>query len=399
MTAKTRAVLAAALVLGFASAALPASADSTTPSSQEPVPASLTANFTPAELEDLQLYAAQYGEPLGAVLERFAGLSEFTNVADQLRNRLPDDFVAATWGNGSGEIVLRPGAARRAASALTRAGADVTVVEQDVPSEKAVEQALFDVSAAFAETTDSSFTTSYDRAGNQIVLTVDAIGPAAGTSNAAEPPASVADERSLSAQAPASGVPIDVVVEYEPGSAPQPEVAWGGRAYSGCTGAFIVQSSGVRGISTAHHCGTKPSTYDGATLGTTTALGDRDVRWARFTSGTSGNYFQYNFGQYRAATSAGDPVVGGAICKFGLASGSSCDTVESKGHCVTYSNWPTFCGIFRTVNENASPGDSGGPWYYGNKASGVHSGGSDYLYDQFSGIGSLALLGVTVVTS
>ncbi|NNH07180.1 trypsin-like serine protease [Cellulomonas fimi] len=123
------------------------------------------------------------------------------------------------------------------------------------------------------------------------------------------------------------------------------------------------------------------------------------MRWTRFTAGTSGNSFQYNFGQYRLVTSAGDAVVGGAVCKFGLTSGFSCDTVESKGNCTTYSGFPTFCGLFRTVNENASPGDSGGPWFYGNKAHGVHSGGSDYLYDQFSGIGSLALLGVTVVTS
>lgn len=301
MTVEIRAVLAAALLLGIAAAA-PAAADAPAPPPQEPVPASLTARFTAAELEDLTTYAAQYGEPTSAVLQRFAGLSDFTRSADQLRNRMSDDFVAATWGNGSGEIVVRPGATRKATVVLGRAASSMTIVERDRPSEKTVTAAVLDVSTAFAQTTEYSFTTSYERVTNEIVLTVDAPAPVVGTADVAEPPASVADERSLSVQAPASGAPIGVVVKYEPGSAPSPEVAWGGRAYSNCTGAFIVQSSGVRGISTAHHCTSKPGSYDGAALGTTTALGDRDVRWTRFTAGTSGNYFQYNFGQYRAVT-------------------------------------------------------------------------------------------------
>ncbi|AEE46380.1 hypothetical protein [Cellulomonas fimi] len=110
MTVKVRAVLSIALVAGFAAVAPAASA---APSPQQPVAASLTARFTPAELEDLQMYATQYGQPLSEVLQRFAGLSEFTTSAERVRNRLPDDFVAATWGNGSGEIVLCPGATKK----------------------------------------------------------------------------------------------------------------------------------------------------------------------------------------------------------------------------------------------------------------------------------------------
>lgn len=65
-----------------------------------------------------------------------------------------------------------------------------------------------------------------------------------------------------------------------------------------------------------------------------------------------------------------------------------------------------YSSIYKTSAGSVQGGDSGGPWYYGNKAFGVTSGRvfspsnpSVTTNDLFSGIGSLNLLGVTVVTS
>lgn len=340
-----------------------------------------------AELEDLRFFAEQEGVPLEEMVTRFAGVSEFTASVNDLRAKHPEALVHAVWGDGSGVVYVRPGYAHVAESTLAARGAPGSVTERDAMTEVERGKLASEVSAALpAGLADGS------------MVSVDPLGLGV-TVSLLERAVARTDPSALDgARAVAAGVSRVLTVETVPAG---PETtARGGRAYGSCTGAFVVRSGSTYGISTAHHCGSTPTSYDGSSTGTTTALSNRDVRWTRFTSGTPQYTFQSNWYSYTTATSSGDPVSGSPVCKFGMKTGKTCDTVTTTGNCVTYSGWPTFCGLFKTDNYYSAPGDSGGPWYYGSTARGVQSGRNTFFnYDLFSGVGSLNLLGVTVYTN
>jgi hypothetical protein len=68
-----------------------------------------------------------------------------------------------------------------------------------------------------------------------------------------------------------------------------------------------------------------------------------------------------------------------SVCRFGASSGNGCSAVYQINVCNTYSSGDSYCGLIRTHRYTGSrDGDSGGPWYYGNNAYGVHSGSGWY---------------------
>ncbi len=71
----------------------------------------------------------------------------------------------------------------------------------------------------------------------------------------------------------------------------------------------------------------------------------------------------------RDVSGVGFRVEGQRLCKFGQRSGKSCDYVYQLNHC-----WDDYCHLTAMHNDNAEGGDSGGPWFYGTVAYGVHSG-------------------------
>ncbi len=359
-------------------------------SSASMTPASMKRAFTPTELDDLQSYADQNGRRLGDVAAQFNGLADFESLADDAKASMPEAFVGAVWGFGQGTITVRPGAG---ATVRTLAGGHspkTSVVERDLPSEREQQALVASVAEALAGGSEGSLDVYYEMAGNRVVTSV---GPGAKALSQAVP-------AGLKDRAIAIGTRVDVV---ETDTLQQEATARGGMVYGGCTGGFIVSGSGTRGISTAAHCTTKPSSYDGNSLGTTATpyITSYDLRWTTFTSGTSGNSFQYTSGGYRNATSTGNAAVGGVVCKYGKTTGSFCTTVASTGHCDGQ-----YCQLLQTVSGSVQPGDSGGPWYYGNKALGITHGfvykigypGSP-IADLFTGVTGVTLLGVTVVTS
>jgi hypothetical protein len=192
---------------------------------------------------------------------------------------------------------------------------------------------------------------------------------------------------------------IAVSVTYDAAVTTQTD-ARGGLGFGGCTGGFIVETSTQWGIAAAQHCSTPPATYDNSTVGNTRELSDRDVQWSRLLTGSKTAQFRYtNPAAYRTATAAIDPVVGGPVCRYGKTTGPHCDRVSQRGLCWTYPDHPQYCGLFVTDNKTSEAGDSGGPVFYGNTAHGIHSGSRVMGFNGdglFSGVGSLALLGVTV---
>jgi hypothetical protein len=240
------------------------------------------------------------------------------------------------------------------------------------------------VSAALAEAGQESFVASFDLDSTSVV--VETFGPA------------VTDAETLSARAGLRNEnAVNVRVTEVPREfAPEP-AARGGMAYSSCTGGFIVKSGTTRYIATAHHCTTKPATYDGAATGPSVIASSYDVR-RTYLSGSHGATFRRDVGVYSTATSYGNPAFGGYVCKFGTTTHLTCSVVDGTGQCVKYPDWPQFCGMFRTMSDIVDPGDSGGPAFNGGRALGLVSGHSPGVTSWFSQISTLSGLGVTVVT-
>ncbi len=63
------------------------------------------------------------------------------------------------------------------------------------------------------------------------------------------------------------------------------------------------------------------------------------------------------------------PALGQGLCKFGRTTGQTCDTVHSFGSCRG-----EYCNLVSMANRKADRWDSGGPWYDGDRAVGIHSG-------------------------
>lgn len=57
------------------------------------------------------------------------------------------------------------------------------------------------------------------------------------------------------------------------------------------------------------------------------------------------------------------------LCKYGRKSGQTCDKVRSLQTCRN-----SYCSLVDMHNRKADGGDSGGPWFLGGTAYGVHSG-------------------------
>jgi hypothetical protein len=337
--------------------------------------------YSPSEYEDLSTLAAQKGLDLDDVLDRFAGLSTFYDKLDTLTTR--DGIVGAVWSDtGHGVVYVQDPDAPRVAETL---GDDVEIVRSTAPDESAQLKLTETIAGAFEEVA-GGVEIQYEFRDNSLTIT--------STDSERRQDTYVLALKTAKVESARLGVSLR---EADTENHAQPAYR-GGYVYSTCTGGFVVQSGGVYGISTAHHCTSKPSTYDGATTGTTTAYSTRDVRWTRITTGTPSPTIRDSATTHRTITSSGNPVVGAASCKYGKTTGYGCDIVESSGYCANYPGWPEFCGLYKTVDDIIEGGDSGGPWFFGNKAHGITSGQSSNQYSLFSGIGSLSLLGVTVVT-
>lgn len=404
-TASTIGATVATALLLFAP---PALANDTHPGPSEDMEAvaALAVHFTPEELEDLTVYARDRGEPLAAVLREFQGVSQFTEAVSGLRTTKADSgLIYAEWrgpDEGGPLVVMRPESRDQMARNATSAFRGIDLQFADLPTERELDAAVEQVARLVADETDQQAGIQPNALEGRVEVTIAGQPGSIKTADLARELASKAEavslEHSKSGGGTVLGIPVTVVLSPVVTSGAH---ARGGLSYGGCTGAFIVNSGTQWGISSAGHCADPPATYDGSATGVTKQLSNRDVQWTRLTSGTKKASFRIGASTFRTATSAADPVVGAPICHYGKTTDNHCDRVSAKGVCWTYSGYPQYCGLFVTDNKTTDYGDSGGPYYYGTKAHGVHSGYRCVLFncdDMFSGIGSLSLLSVTVNT-
>lgn len=175
-----------------------------------------------------------------------------------------------------------------------------------------------------------------------------------------------------------------------------------------CTGGFNVRKGSVRGVSTAWHCD-PPFTYenrDGGHEYSATQRGSHigewgDLRWFS-TAGSETDDFYWKWGHHRRdVSSVRHSVEGEELCRFGMKTGRKCgDHVYKKGVDKTVRGH-SVNRLTAMHRENAEKGDSGGPWYWGTTAIGVHQGEkwiAPFTRDIFSEAGRLdEALGVTVL--
>lgn len=154
-----------------------------------------------------------------------------------------------------------------------------------------------------------------------------------------------------------------------------------GEAGTWCTAAFPAKYGSLRGVMSAKHCDPQldadfvDNLYNASRrVGYSTG----DAQWSQVKPGhTIGSHFRYAWGSYRPVWAHPNIAEGLDVCRFGAVSGNGdgCTGVWKTSTCVQYVDGTT-CGMVATYRKNGSAvGDSGGPWYYGNNAYGIHAGG------------------------
>lgn len=165
----------------------------------------------------------------------------------------------------------------------------------------------------------------------------------------------------------------------------------GGRRLATCTSAFTVYNTGYQyGYATAGHCQSSQPYYwwagDGpfaATYRGQSTSGYVDLQWHTTTVQAIEPLFHASTTSAREQQSRGIGQEGQYLCHFGRTTGYSCANVAS----IVYKPSNTdLCGyasscqpVYSLTESNCTSelGDSGGPWFIGNAAHGIHSGHRD----------------------
>lgn len=171
-------------------------------------------------------------------------------------------------------------------------------------------------------------------------------------------------------------------------SLPRPQAyIFGGVAIDRCTAGFVVQSGGTLGISTAGHCFDDTNVYQNRPLPYVTGQfsGSIDSQWhtapgLRPTNRVWDGQYDASTPYYRHITAyktRAQQVAGEFVCKYGITTGYTCGTIVTTSYTPGYIPGATATYVFvDNPNQNLSEGgDSGGPWFSGETAYGIHSGG------------------------
>lgn len=180
-------------------------------------------------------------------------------------------------------------------------------------------------------------------------------------------------------QAQSKAVGIAVKVLKAPSAGGKAEIVRGGMAMGACTSGFTVFRGATRGVLTAGHCPNSNTYVSGSSSITKFVAGHRgsygDFQWHSTPDSTSHNIRINSSGRTRAILRQAIAAVGTSVCNYGKSRArSSCTTVSSQAVCATDQNGYRLCRLVRTNGAFTNPGDSGGPWYSGNRAYGIHFG-------------------------
>lgn len=148
-----------------------------------------------------------------------------------------------------------------------------------------------------------------------------------------------------------------------------------------CSTAFNVKKDGVSGILTAGHCDSTPYTVENTSGGTEWAATNKgshqgwwgDFRWLTTTQ-TETTSFYTAWSTRATLKSVANPVDNQRLCRFGHKTGRSCSAYVADTYLCRTIDLNYLCHLVRMDRDTADKGDSGGPWFSGSTAYGVHTG-------------------------
>ncbi|MFB6724393.1 S1 family peptidase [Kribbella sp. NPDC056345] len=352
-----------------------------------------------ATMQDLSTHAKSSGQELSALVAAHQGIHEFSAYTTRLEETSPDTFVRAGLpapGEAPGnwiQFTAKPSA--EVIAELARLPRNTEVRYGAPASSKELADLADKLTAALAARSDviRSARTRYDHEQGVLRLQYAPVGGAQ---------LSALDSvfrTALTAGTIEGQLPIDVVLERKDAPARVPEavveggraLTWSNRAH--CTAGFTAVRAGAKGVLTARHCNNVLEYRNVAgiisTNPTQTASTTIDLQFHRTNSGHSTNR------QFRATgrTADGDRTVlevanapiNSTVCHWGETTTWSCSSVADTDICDG-SGSDRACGLDVTDDDVSAGGDSGGPWFFGATARGIHNGAADGAASYFTRI-------------
>ncbi|MDX3134739.1 S1 family peptidase [Streptomyces europaeiscabiei] len=336
-------------------------------------------DLTAGELEDILAMATDEGIPFTEAIDQYGWQDQFTEVVNELETSFPDEFSGGVKSGDDAWFAFKGEAPAEAVELVGSLPVPVEVVSNRGFSEGELAAAQDAAHAqVLAQSGVRDAVSFYDVKEGEV--RVQAELDSSSTKGAAR---SAAARKSISSTVDVGDIPVTVQVVNDASYEKQDgKIRGGGYLSIGCTAGFNLKqiSGNTKRLGTAGHCTTvatqkysNHSTHGGSTTVSTkwSHQGDGgDLGYTSKGDKASTRTFYHNVNKSRYADKRGSmPAVGTSICKFGRTSGKTCSTVRYKnvnagglGHMVV-------------MNGNAcKPGDSGGPWFSGGTAYGIHTG-------------------------
>lgn len=343
-------------------------------------------DLNPAEREDVMEMAKQEGWSEQEAVNRIGWQQSFSKIAEKLETTYPDAFAGAeVTGNGTGAKIAFAGAVP--AEAKKRVGSlpvKVQLIGGKGFSEAELNRILGQNMGVTGRKDVRSAVGSYDTDTGEISIKVEPEGRLSSASERA-----AMRDKLRPSQPKNKKIKVNLDVSDKSVGRTEAYMRGGGRlrTTSGaahCTAAFTVRnSSGVRGISTAQHCaiGRRYLRYSNHGTSSYTTIGRKgtrsgdygDVSWFGRGSYLPIARFYYTGGSTRPVSGSTIQYRGQTVCNYGLTTGRKCLTVHKRGVSYSYGGY-SYRNLTAASRHVTAGGDSGGPWYYGHSAVGVHSG-------------------------
>jgi|GEM_PF-7088374 len=345
-------------------------------------------------LEDLSVVADNESITLQQAVDQYGWQNEFTKDVETLAESFPESFAyaeIASTGTPRAMVQFKGGVPDEATAVLSDLEVPVELTGSAMHSAEERETLTAAASSAIAEIggPDAQSVAVYDSATRDVVATVylppgDSDQP---TQSAMR--ASVEDE--IESIRPALDIPgVRIEIQHEPLAETQALVGGAtlgnGANVLQCTSGFPAydKSNGRRGLLTARHCPNYFHYYfsrEGRLASASVFLDKRygDIQFNPLVSPVReslGRSFYYKAGKTRRVLGSRSPACGQKVCRYGRGSNKySCTTVLATGASVNYGNGWKFDGLVVTRRAaDSAGGDSGGPWFSGGYAVGLHSG-------------------------
>ncbi|MEV4113424.1 hypothetical protein [Nonomuraea sp. NPDC049695] len=353
---------------------------STVPAQAEPEDVATIADEQAALAQDLGTVAADEGLTSEEATARYGWQEDFVTFANHLQDTYPDEYAgAAVTDDGAAWVAFKGTPPTEAFARAAGVPVPVRVIADKGFSEAELNKTLTDTYYGIRARKDLVADTGGDYDVETGVVTIE-VQPQAGLTAAARQqlkgdlqPASV----------PGSPIQVDVTVVDQVEQGTEAYIRGGGYLDLPedriCTTAFTVKlRDGGYGVSTAEHCGrgrTLRYLNHGSSAYTT-------IKWKGGNENIFGDFAWYTRGSYTAARTyfwdynktryvdqVKRPVKGIKIAHFGRTTG----TKHSKVYKVNICSGDA-CGLTAMTKSGTKGGDSGGPWYWGGTAYGIHRG-------------------------